>query len=531
MSGRASQVLRRFPAHLEAGRDGKRLGVVTEALARDLDTLAAAVARIRRARRVLDADELADLLRIGALHGIRRAELAVLFQRFDVAAALAQAAQGSDESAEQLLALWGTARPAPRLPLYSTRASAVEFAERALDSRALLEAIRRRIVVTCASHARGNGTIRALLTGAANALDLDVRSVLHSEDRYLHLAQVEDRLRLRHPEAPEASSAERELAPAVEHLLLEENPLTPTKTGDVARRHGECFSVLRRGFERETLRVLVTGVENRSHGPMLVNRDEGHGVGFIGSVPSGSTLDFSEEGRVLLDGADVTPLSFAWKGACFTDAASPAEVAFVFAGPGDDRARSARFAESTPVGALDASFTLPHAGDSLPMPGIAVGETHFAFFVQEAHFSGLSLPEVPASGDDASETAETIRRVEPRPALGFANGSVFAPGPSEARATAAVVALAWHERSAFWVNVWIPSRFVALTPDDPEGRATLEHVAFAVNRCRPAGVHVEVKFLDERWVLGRGWLPSDVTPGAVIAGPGSGTELWSAPTE
>lgn len=530
MSGRATQILRRFPAHLEARRAGKRLGVVTEALARDLDTLSAAVARVRRARRVLEADELLDLLRIGALHGIRRAELAVLFQRFELARELVLAARESDAAAEQLLALWGTASTAPRLPLYASRASAVEFAERALDSRALLEAVRRRVVVTCANHARGNGTIRSLLTGAANALDLDVSSVEHSHDRYLHLALVEDRLRLLQP-AAEPGGVERELTPATERLLLEENPLTPAKTGDVARQHGECFSVLRRGFERETLRVIVAGVEGRTHGPMLVNRDEGHGVGFIGSVPNGSTLDFSEEGRVLLDGADVTALSYAWKGACFTDVASPESVAFVFDGPGYEGARAARFAESTPAGALGAGFAFPHSGDGLPMPGIAVGETHFAFLVQEAHFSAASSAEPPQGEGDPSEATTTVTRVEPRPAVGFADGSVFAPGPHEARGTAAVVTLAWHERTAFWVNVWIPPRFVSFTPDDPEGRATLEHVAFALNRSRPAGVHVEVKFLDERWVLGRGWLPAEETPGGGIAGPGAGTELWSAPTE
>ena len=59
-------------------------------------------------------------------------------------------------------------------------------------------------------HAVGNGTVGALLNGAANALDLDVQSVAHSDNRYLHTAQVQDRLRL------------ADLAPAKEHLLIEE---------------------------------------------------------------------------------------------------------------------------------------------------------------------------------------------------------------------------------------------------------------------------------------------------------------------
>jgi hypothetical protein len=61
LSARARNILERFPAHLEASRTGKRLSEVTDALALDLDTLNAALARVRRARRLLDADELRDL--------------------------------------------------------------------------------------------------------------------------------------------------------------------------------------------------------------------------------------------------------------------------------------------------------------------------------------------------------------------------------------------------------------------------------------------------------------------------------------
>jgi hypothetical protein len=253
---------------------------------------------------------------------------------------------------------------------------------------------------------------------------------------------------------------------------------------------------------------------------MLVNRDEGHGVGFIGAVPSGVTLEFSEEGRVLLDDVDVTALSYAWQGGCFADGASPRASDFVFDGPGVDSDNRARFAEATPTGALGASFAFPHSGDSLPMPGIAVGETRFAFFVQEAHFSRLQPTPPPA-----------VQRVEPRFALGTFDGSLFAPGPAVERPVAAVVALAWHERLAFRVNVWIPKRFLSLTPDDVEGRSTLSAIVLALDRFRPAGVQVDVKFLDDRWVLGQGVTFAEAAEGDRVAGPGAGTELWAAPPE
>lgn len=520
MSARARNILARFPAHLEAARAGKRLSDVTDALALDLDTLNAALARVRRARRLLDADELRDLLRIGALHGIAAAELAVLLVRIDAARGMLTAAAASDDAAERLIATWGIAQPPPRLPSYATRQNLVAFAKRALGNDVLLDGVRDRIRAICANHSRGNGTIRALLYGAANALDLDVTSIAHSSDRYLHSAVVEDRLRLARPTTVDSEPAPADFAPADERLLVEENPLVPAKTDDAGRKHGELFSVLRRGFERATLQVLIAGVENRTVGPMLVNRDEGHGVGFFGAVPIGATLSFTEEGRVVLGSDDVTSLAFAWKGACFADGSALRPADFVFDGPGVVPERRARFAESTPAGALGAAFVFPHAGDSLPMPGISVGETRFAFFVQEAHFSRL-----------APGPPETIERVEPRPAVGFLDQSVFAPATAETRATAAVVSLAWHERSAFHVTVWIPKRFLALTPDDDEGRDTLGHVAFAVNRFRPAGVQVDVSFLDDRWVLGRGMMISEVSPPGEVAGPGSGTELWSAPTD
>ena len=520
MSGRAHAILSRFPAHLEASRGGKRLDEVTGALALDLDTLSAALARVRRARRLLDADEYRDLLRIGALHRIVPTELAVLLARFERARTLVEEASTSDDAAEQLIALWGIAAPAPRLASYPSRDALVAAATRALSRDVRLDAVRRRIGAICANHARGNGTIRALAEGAANALDLDVTSFSHSGDRYLHIAQVQDRLRLTRPRTVDGRTVDEEFAPAPERLLIEENPLTPAKTGEIARTHRELFSVLRRGFERETLEVRITGVENRTVGPMLVNRDEGHGVGFTGTVPNGLTISFTEEGRVLLDSTDVTALSFAWKGACFADHTALRPSDTVFDGPGADPARRATFAVSTPPGALAAGFVVPHAGDSLPMPGIAVGETRFAFFVQEAHFSRVD-PAPPAS----------IQRVEPRPAVGFLDQSVFAPGASETRPTSGVVSLAWDERVAFRVTVWIPKRFLALTPDDEEGRETLERVGFALNRFRPAGVQVDVKFVDDRWVLGRGLILAEGgTPGD-LAPPGSGLELWSAPEE
>lgn len=532
MSGRAQAILARFPAHMEAGRPGKQLGHVAAALARDLDVQSAALARIRRAHRVGEADELRDLLLLAGLHGIGRAELAVLLLRFErgraLLAALGQAGDGAarEAAAEALLALWGLDAAPPRLDLFAPdppeedadRALAAErltaHAGPALAERALLEAARRRVIEACALHAGGNGTVQAVMLAAANALDLEIGTIVHSTDRFWHASRVRDRQRLTRP-VPGDAEASEEVGQASELLGLEENPLERTESDRIGRRHGELFDLRRRGFDRALLQVRVTGEGARTIGPMVVNRDEGHGVGFAGKVPAGATLVFTEEGRAQLNGADVTPFAYAWRGACFAGADASAERDFVFDGEGvGPRQKPARFAVATPANRLDSGTTFPHAGASLPMPGIAVGETRFAFFVQEAHAS-LATP-------------MGVRRVVPRPAVGFLDGSVFAPGPDESREVAAQVGLSWLEHRAYAVRLLVPGRFKELDPDDPEAAVVRQHVVRALRRFRPAGVEVAVAFVDERWVLGHGVLGGeDDDPIAALR---SGMVLWSQPS-
>jgi hypothetical protein len=502
MSGRASKILSRLPAHLDAATPGKQIFEVTDALARDLDVQSAVMAAIRRSHRLADADERRDLLLIAARHSMTLGDFAVLLARFDRAGELlkALADAGSDnersERAEALLELWSIATPKPRLVLFgdtsSTAGTALqkEVKDR-LTTKKLLEAMRRRVAEIATIHGQGNGTVRSLMAGVANSLDLDLGTIVHSEDRFWHAAVVSDRLRV------------GGLAPARELLGIEENPLFRFETDQSGRKNGELSSLLRRGFERAILQVRVTGKENLTVGPMVVNRDEGHGVGYSAVVPPGKMLQFTEEGRVFLDGDDVTANSYAWKGACFAGS-DTRDTDFVFDGP------QTTFAIAYPEQALDPDFVFPHGGNSLPMPGIAVGETRFAYFAHEAFYSGS-------------------RRVTPRPAVGFANLSVFAPAPGEEPPVSALVSFSWLERRAFCVRVLIPPRFRALTPDDPEGLDTRRRVAQSLQRFKPAGVEVSVEFVENRWELGKGVLLSGETTDP-IAELRAGTTLWSAPT-
>jgi hypothetical protein len=236
---------------------------------------------------------------------------------------------------------------------------------------------------------------------------------------------------------------------------------------------------------------------------MVVNRDEGHGVGYSEAVPPGRMLRFTEEGRVLLDDTDVTANCYAWKGACFAGTDNRT-ADFVFDDP------LTVFAVAYPEKALDPDFVFPHAGEGLPVPGIAVGETRFAYFAHTAFHSGK-------------------RRVAPRPAVGFADLSVFAAGSGEGPPASALISFSWLEHRAFTVRVLIPPRFRTLTPDDPDGFDTRRRVARALQRFKPAGVEVTVEFVENRWELGKGVLFSGEAEGP-IAELRAGTTLWSAPT-
>jgi hypothetical protein len=310
-----------------------------------------------------------------------------------------------------------------------------------------------------------------------------------------------------------AWAVDQELPVRPELLGIEENPLR--REGGEPRdwRSGESFPVLRRGFGRVMLRASVTGVDGHTVGPMLVNRDEGHGIAWAGTVPDGQTLEFGEDGHARLDGVDVTSRAWAWKGACFAgsddDPLRPRD--WVFAGPGAPAARAATFAVPTPAGAFAGGFPFPHAGHPVPMPGVGLGKTRFAFFVQEAHFSGA---------DREAEPPRPLPLV-PRTEVGFADESVFHPGAAGTRPVAARVALSWLEHEAYAARVLVPARFRALFDDGDEA---LRRVERALERHRPAGVQLRAEYLEDRWILGAGVLATGADPlldlrGGTVLGP------------
>ncbi len=539
MSGLAERVLSRFPAHLEAGDPGKMLHHLVTDLAAPLEALAVEVGEIRRAHRLGDAQVLVDALRVAAYLRLARPDFEALAARLERAGTLTATLAGAVDAAEReaaaeaLCDLWGLAAERPRLALFDPAATSPEDADLATAASTLaaaareqltlgrrVEALERRVAEAASIHAGGNGTVSALLRATANALDLDVVGIFHSQDRFWHAATVQDRLPLVRRVANGDGERRETLAPATEVIGLEENPRRRRETGASPRRHGELFTTLRKGFETARLQIRCTGVGDRTLGPMLVNRDQGRGIGFDGRVPDGKTLVVTEEGRALLDGADVTAHCYAWEGACFGASDGTADRDFVLAGAGTaDSDKVATFAKATPAGALAPGATFPHAGFALPVPGVAVGETRFAFFAGAAHF---------AAGSES--------RVAPRPFAGLFDGSVFAAGRDGRNEAAARVELSWLEHEAYAVRVLLPRRFGGFVPEVPEGgesrgfRRIPEIVAAGLQRFKPAGVHVRVELADKRWVLDRGVLAGDVED-SPIENVRSGIHLWAAEAE
>jgi hypothetical protein len=312
---------------------------------------------------------------------------------------------------------------------------------------------------------------------------------------------------------------DQRLEPDSEILGIEENPLrretSPPSPSEGTPRYeesfdGHVFDVVRRGFGRELMRAEITGIENRTWGPMIVNRDEGRGVGFFGQVPTSKKLVFSEDGKAVLDGVDVTAFSFSWHGACFADANDPDRHDFTF------DSRRALFAIALPVGSLDREFTFPHAGNPVEVPGVGVGVTRMASFLQEAHLSSL----------EGTPAPPMIHAVTPHYSIGFSDSSVFAPAKGEPYPTQAKIVLSWLEHEAYALRIIIPSRFKLL---DRGGVATTDLVGRALERLRPAGVTLRVEYHEDNWVLGQGTVTDGAAedPNLVLKG---GTMLWPSKT-
>ena len=537
LSPRSETILNRFPACFDLADPDKTFAAIVAGLASELDVATSSVGRIRRNHRISDVDNEWDLLSLAALHDIDEGHYDVLNRRLDaitISGGVLLADPGNAGLATDtrtlladLVAVMGDVFPSftdePDETLANQRlANALTRATRYAPAVALRRA---QTLDAIGLHHAGNSSVESLLRATASLLALDVIDVLHHPERYWHFAICSDRIRLSEPQPAEAAAPSEELQPVADLVALEENPYKAADVNPVPRPHGQLFSITRAGWEDVPLTVRVLGVADRSMAPMVVNVDTGSGVIYTGAVADGEELRFETTGRVTLGPVDapnpseVTRLAFSFSGAVF--AASPAHSNdFVWADADDSTVggdRAAAFAETTPLErGFDPSTAFPHEGGLIQAPTLLVNTTRWAFFVRVSHFGRQLAPTVPEPA-------------LPTVLAGIWDESVFDPtGPDGTRAPSGQVGFEWEEREAFAVCVWLPRRFSSL---DAEGSELIrERVRILLDRYRGAGIHVRVKYSDDRWTLGVG-VTRDTESldamGTIVAG----TRLWPTPEE
>ena len=512
-SARTLTILRRFPRHLGADDQGKVFSDVVAGIAGELDVKSVQLGRVRRSHALGDADEERDLMLLAGLHDLRDESVELTRIRLDSVRALVKTLADDPEAAvaslPQALAL-----PADSFPAWQDEED--DDAAHARLGAALadvasypseLDLLRSTVRSVIDLHRAGNGTVSALLGAAATYLELELGSIVDTEDEYWHVAECEDRLRLVRPEPEGAKPAATTLTPRTDLLALEENPLREQDSDPVERRSADRFHVLRSGFETVPATIRVIGIGNRTVQPMIVNLDTGFGVLFTGSVAEGQELRFESDGRATLDGASVARLSFTFTGGVFADADAADRRDFVFDG--------AKFAVTHPIAdGFDPDAVFPHADGLLEPATLVVGESRFAFFAREAHY-----------GRDAATRPDEL--AVPVFEAAVLDSSVFLPDRTVGSTGSAKIGFSWQEHEPFAARLWIPLRFSTL---DSDGEVPVkERLRLQLDRHRAAGIHVYVEYADDRWTVPAGVLRdegSDEPLGTVIVG----TALWAPET-
>ena len=543
LSGRAEAILDRFPCHLGAADENKTLAHVVDVFARELDRRSSEVQRIRRAHRLGDAETVWDLLGHAALHDLRAQDFDLIGRRFevaDVAAEVLLGAPGGAEAAavrETLSAALGV--PADVFPQWSSETDTATADLRlgnALRNATLyaprLDEYRTRISQFAGLHQHGNGTPTVLLEATAGHLGLrTVGEVLTSKDRFWHIVECLDGMRLTQPNEPSGdpdnpTPESTVVEPLSDWLAVEDNPFRTHDIEPVDATHGDRFLISRSGWEERPVTARVIGIGERAHRPMIVNVDSGVGVGYSGVVPDGAELRFEAVGIATLDGEVVTRDCYGFSGAVFADRDASHVLDFVWADEADPSAIGDRAATwSTPEPYTDAfsrTASYPHDAGLLTAPTLGIGDTRWAFFVGVGHF-----------GTEDEEA--TKLHALPRFGSGVWDDAVFHPEKTDGTMDpSAQVGFSWDQHEAFAARVWLPRRFAeldgAVGADGVERISVAERVRLLLDRYRAAGVHIYVRYADERWILGEGVLQDVLTSeglGVVVGGTG----LWNDEVE
>jgi hypothetical protein len=448
LEGRARKLLGRFPDFMRLDEPGKALGDVALALGGDLDQAEGRLARILRARRVEQADEEIDLLRLAALAGLGEEDFFLLRRAyghglFDSA---------PDPSADPETAAW--------------------------DAYAgYLDALRLAVMRASALMADGCGTLWALAEGACLLLGAanGGRVALEHVDSFSLTKGFIHRLRARF-RVPDGGAWKD-----VERLLyIHENPIVGKETELAEARQRGLFPVRRGGFFHGRCGLRIRGVGGRTVKPLVINLTSREGYGYRGVLADGQELLISRDGHAYLEGEDVTAECFRLRDGFFD---APALARFADGAPAEG------FMVCEPPGAFDRNQPGPSVSGlgELPAPRLRHGDSVFRFSVEEGAF-------------DASRFDQAVFALPADP------GALAALPPSGR------FQVEWREHQAFCVRVLLPPDLKSWEGAFLSGGSLPERLSRGLERFRPAGVRLETDYWNDEWILGESLLEDGSEP-------------------
>ncbi|MGH2736423.1 MAG: hypothetical protein ACRDKZ_12650, partial [Actinomycetota bacterium] len=251
-----------------------------------------------------------------------------------------------------------------------------------------------------------------------------------------------------------------------DHIYLLENPLVERSTEDKERRQQEWFRITRRGFFDDPVAVKITGVAARTVKPMIVSRTRHEGVGYNGAVAGDERLILATDGKVYLEGANVTGDSYYFSGALMDYST------FDSAGPHHS------FVTTLPEGALNRNYPRPDLTglDELPVLVLPLGESHWRFSIEEGAFDASGFEESVFELPDDLATLQAL--------------------PSSGK-----VQLGWREHRPFAAVVLIPAELKTLETELLDGDDLLALVRAGLEKFRAAGIDLDVTYFNEEWIL------------------------------
>lgn len=366
LQGRALKMLGRFPSFMRLEKPGKVIGDVALALGGDLDQAEGRLGRILKARRIGQADEEGDILKLAASLGLVEEDFFLL-------------------------------RRAHEHGLFNPPGSTNPEARAWEGYASYLDAMRGSVMRTASVMTDGCGTLWALAEGACIQLGAinGGQAALKHVDSYVITKGFIHRMKMRFRVPDGASWKELEKL-----IYIHENPIVDKETELSEARQRQRYPVRRGGFFHGRVGIRVMGVADRTVKPLVINLASREGYGFRGNVPDGKELLISRDGHAYLDGEDVSAKCYrVYDG--FMDDTGMARIA--------DGDPVHGFSKCDPPGATDRNIPGPIVvglPEFLP-PRLRHGDSVFRFSVEEGAFDASRFGEAVFSFTDQAAIDST----------------------------------------------------------------------------------------------------------------------------